>query len=265
MKTVPPKDDRHGIQVISRAASILRAVEGEPSGLSLGDLAGRLGLARSTVQRIVSALIDEGFLISAGPRAGVTLGPTVTRLAAATVIDTEKMAHPILHELSVSVSETVDLSVLRRDHAVFVDQVTGKSRVVAISAVGESFPLHCTANGKALLSQLNDDRRERLLQGRLQRHTPRTVTNRASLYEEIAEAQRSGLAWDLEEHSLGICAVGSSFIDPVGRFFALSIPVPTARFAAKRKDLGIAIIRARDSIVKLIPGASVAVRAAAHG
>ena len=249
--------DRHGIQVIARAAAILRAVEGEPAGLSLGELAARLGLARSTVQRIVGALVEEGLLISAGPRAGVTLGPTLIRLAAAAIIDTERLARPILQDLSASVGETVDLSILQGGSAVFVDQVVGTSRLVAISAIGEAFPLHCTANGKALLSRLPQERRDRLLPSSLKRFTPRTITTRALLDAELGQIAASGIAWDIEEHADGICAVGSAFVDPLGRDFALSIPVPTARFAAKRDQLGRAVLGAVAAIVRLVPSGRV--------
>src|SRR5205807_1695051 len=51
-----------GVQVIARAASVLRALENRPEGLSLGQIAKEVGLARSTVQRIVAALQAEHFL-----------------------------------------------------------------------------------------------------------------------------------------------------------------------------------------------------------
>lgn len=54
--TTGEKGDKNQIQVIGRAAAVLRALEDEPSGLSLGDIAKRVNLARSTVQRIVGAL-----------------------------------------------------------------------------------------------------------------------------------------------------------------------------------------------------------------
>ena len=59
-----------GVQVIARAASVLRALEGKPEGLSLGRSPGKSGLARSTVQRIVAALATEDFVTrgAAGPR-----------------------------------------------------------------------------------------------------------------------------------------------------------------------------------------------------
>ncbi|WP_113772160.1 helix-turn-helix domain-containing protein, partial [Escherichia coli] len=56
------KESDKGIQVISRAASILREVVANPDGMSLGQLATATGLARSTVQRIVDALEME-FLV----------------------------------------------------------------------------------------------------------------------------------------------------------------------------------------------------------
>lgn len=245
--------DRNGIQVIARAAAVLRAIETEPTGLSLGELASRLDLARSTVQRIVGALIEEGLLISAGPRAGVTLGPALKRLAAAAIIDTERLVRPVLQELSGATGETVDLSVLRGDRAVFVDQVMGNSRLVAVSAIGEMFPLHCTANGKALLSRLPRDRTERILANGMPRFTPNTIVDRTTLELALVDIRKTGLSWDMEEHAEGICAIGTAFTDPIGRDFALSVPVPASRFAAKQKVLALAVQAAAAQIVQLIP------------
>ena len=44
------------IQVISRAAKILRTLKDHPKGLSLSQISKEVGLARSTVQRIVNSL-----------------------------------------------------------------------------------------------------------------------------------------------------------------------------------------------------------------
>ena len=70
-----------GVQVIARAADVLRALEGNAQGLSLGHLAKQLNLPKSTVQRIVAALDSENFVIAASPQAGVRLGPALVRIA----------------------------------------------------------------------------------------------------------------------------------------------------------------------------------------
>jgi DNA-binding IclR family transcriptional regulator len=230
-------EERNGIQVIARAASVLRSLELEPDGLSLSDIAARVNLPRSTVQRIVAALVDERLLMTASLKARVKLGPTLAQLGAAADVGTEKIVRPFMRELSRQADETVDLSVLKKDHAVFVDQIQGTQRLVAVSAVGREFPLHCTANGKAFLALLSPQRRDGLLAGRLKRYTEATLTDRRELDAVLSEVEKTDLAYDLEEHSVGICAVGTAFLDPLGREYSLSIPVPAARFDAKRRQM----------------------------
>jgi len=239
---------KQNIQVITRAINVLRALEGEPDGLSLGQIAQRVGLARSTVQRIVDALRGEQFLISASPTAGVRLGPALIRLAASASVEFDHITRPIMAELSQAVGETVDLSVLKGTSAVFTDQIQGRHRLRAVSATGESFPLHCTANGKALLSVLTADKLERVLRGPLPKMTANTVTKPAELLKQIELCRRTGIAIDDEEHTEGISALGTGFLDPMGRAIALSIPVPTTRFKRIQQELGTQLLAARERI-----------------
>jgi DNA-binding IclR family transcriptional regulator len=225
---------RPSVQVIARAANVLRALEGENEGLSLAQIAQRVGLARSTVQRIVEALSAEHFLIAASPTTGVRLGPALIRLAASAHVEFDQITRPLLAKLSQKVGETVDLSVLKGTVAVFTDQVQGVHRLRAVSAVGETFPLHCSANGKALLSVVDEQKLDRLLRGPLPRLTANTLVHRTDLLKTIESVRRNGVAFDLEEHTEGICAVGTAFLDPIGRAVAISIPVPTTRFRNKR-------------------------------
>src|SRR5580692_2393715 len=128
---MPRTDDspKQTIQVIKRAIVVLHALEGEPDGLSLGRIAERVGLARSTVQRIIEALRAEQFVIAASPTSGVRLGPALIRLAASASVEFDQITRPIMAELSQSLGETVDLSVLKGFSAVFTDQVQGAHRL----------------------------------------------------------------------------------------------------------------------------------------
>ena len=240
--------NRQGIQVIARAARVLRALEGEQAGLSLGQIAQRVGLARSTVQRIVESLSAEQFVIAAGPSAGVRLGPALLRLASSASAEIHRFTRPIMVELSRALGETVDLSVLKGASAVFIDQVPGSQRLRAVSAVGEVFPLHCTANGKALLSLLPVERRERLLRGTLARNTPNTLVRASAVLGDVAACRARGYALDEEEHTEGISAVGVAFVDPLGRPVALSIPVPSTRFKKRRGELIERLLSSREQL-----------------
>jgi len=168
------------VQVIARAANVLRTLEGEQTGLSLAQIAQRVNLARSTVQRIVDALRAEQFLIAATPTSGVRLGPALIRLAASASVDFDQITRPIMAKMSKKLGETVDLSVLKGFSAVFTDQIPGAHRLRAVSAVGDAFPLHCTANGKALLSVMPKRNLERFLRNPRPRMTAATIIKSAS-------------------------------------------------------------------------------------
>ena len=220
-----------GIQVIARAASVLRSLKHERAGLSLAQISERVGLPRSTVQRIVNALAAERLVTAAGPEGGYRLGPEIQALANSAKTDMVEFARPYLTALSKATGETVDLAAFRGDRLVFVDQIVGSHRLRAVSAVGESFPLSTTANGKAVLSLL--DREHALDLIRRERSALRTAAGTKSLRqleEELAQTRASGIAFDREEHSAGISAAGFALRDASGEIYAISVPVPSQRF-----------------------------------
>jgi DNA-binding IclR family transcriptional regulator len=53
--------------------------------------------------------------------------------------------------------------------------------------------------------------------------------------KELAEVRRAGVAFDREEHTLGISAAGVALRDPLGNFVAISVPVPSQRFVEQRE------------------------------
>jgi len=231
------------VQVIARAAAILRALEDEAAGLSLGQIAQRVNLARSTVQRIVAALEAEKFLIAASPTGRVRLGPTILRLAASARTDFVAIARPYLTQLSSELKETVDLSMVKKDHLVFIDQVIGSQRLRTVSAVGLTFPLHCTANGKAYLASLDNAAVADLIGTEYERRTPRTLTRLDDLLQDLKTVRRTGVAIDREEHEIGICAAGVITRDPAGNTVAISVPVPAQRFHKHQRTI-VARLRA---------------------
>lgn len=224
----------NGIQVIARAAEILRVLKHDNSGLSLGRIAERVGLPRSTVQRIVNALVSEGFVMTTAAEGGLRLGPEIQSLAAAGRIDVAELIRPMLAELARETGETVDLAVFRTDHMVFVDQAVGTQRLRTVSAVGETFPMITTANGKAVLALLDDELAASLTARALKADDAPQKTL-SEIIAQIEDVRETGVAWDFDEHTDGISAVGMAFTEPSGMVYALSIPVPSHRFS-KSKD-----------------------------
>ena len=229
-----PAEDKSPHGVIMRAAALLRLLGERAEGASLSQLAHRSGLARSTVQRIVAALEDEGLVMIAGPAGGFVLGPEFRRLAAQTRGETSEIIRPIIRGLSDRLEETVDYSMVRDRAIVFLDQAIGRQPLLAVSGIGASFPLHCTSTGKAYLAQLSDDQVLALIGSSYERMTSRTLTSFEDLKEDLDAIRHSGFAFDEEEHHEGICAVGMVFQDGARNWIGISVPTPRTRFSEKK-------------------------------
>ena len=249
-------NDKSQVQVIARAANILRALEEENTGLSLGQIARKVNLARSTVQRIVAALETEKLVIAATPNGRVRLGPTILRLAASVCSDFIALARPFLERLSEELHETVDLSTVKKNHLVFIDQVIGSQRLRAVSAVGDTFPLYCTANCKAYLAQLSDNAVEALIGRAYEARTPKTLTRLDTLLTDLKATRRSGVAYDREEHTLGICAVGVTLHDPLGNAVAISVPVPSQRFQNRQALIAERLVATKNALERQMNSAA---------
>ena len=211
-------------------------------GLSLGQIAERVNLARSTVQRIVAALEAEKLVIAASPTGRVRLGPAVLRLATSVQTDFVSMARPFLVKLSNELRETVDLGAVKGDHLVFIDQVIGPQRLRTVSAIGETFPLYCTANGKAYLAQLGDDAIDRLIGRTYEARTPATLNTLDRLLVDLRSVRETHVAFDREEHTVGICAAGVAMRDLLGNYVAISIPVPVQRFYGHQQSIAESLL-----------------------
>jgi DNA-binding IclR family transcriptional regulator len=248
------------MQVITRAAAVLRRLALAPRGRSLAELAHEVDLPRSTVHRLVKALEREGFVTPVSASAGFRLGPGLLQLANTSRDWLVARLHRELLALSERLGETVDLAVLSGDRALFIDQVMRAQRLQTVSAVGVSFPLHSTANGKALLASLDEHDARRLLPARLPRLTRHTVTDLDDLFRQLDGVRATGVAWDREENDIGICAVGTAIDTPVGVLVAISVPVPASRFADREGALARALLASRRRIEKKLADEDDAVR-----
>lgn len=230
-------DRRSSIQVLARAADILRALQAYPAGLTQTEIGEQIGLSRSTVSRLVLALEAEGLLSAKGPRGRYRLGPEFIRMAAAARRSSWQELHPLLNDLSKDIGETVDLSVLDRDRAVFVDQVISDNRLQAVSSVGDSFPLHASANGKALLASMAEVDVRRITSRSLERFTPNTIVEPEQLERELEQIRVTGIAFDREEHSEGVSAIGLVIGTIDHDVLAVSIPMPTHRYRVRKDEI----------------------------
>ncbi len=237
---------RDGIQVVARVAEILRHLSTAPDGLTRQELAARSGIPRPTVYRIVAALGEEGF-VRILPSGKLLVGPGLLGLVISSRRDIRHEVSPFLKQLSNELDETADLAVLHAGEALYVDQYVSPHVLRIVAHIGGRLPLHCTANGKALLASLAPDEMESVLPARLEPHTLNTITDRGRLREEIERVRHSGLSFDIEEYALGVVAVGAFVRDALGDVVSLAAVVPMARFRDDRDAIVAAVTRTREA------------------
>ncbi|MGB9223382.1 IclR family transcriptional regulator [Mycobacterium sp.] len=229
-----------GIQVLRRAAAALDEIAAEPGQLRLVDLSERLGLAKSTSRRLLVGLVEVG-LASVDTQGRFSLGERLLGFGGSTGAHIAAVFRPTIERVARATDgETVDLSILRGQRMLFIDQIESSHRLRAVSAVGVRFPLQGTANGKAALAALHDDDAE----AALSRLRPDAADG---LRREIDEIRRTGIAYDRDEHTAGISAAAIARRVMGDNVIAISVPTPTERFLEKEQRIISALRDAADS------------------
>ena len=117
-----------------------------------------------------------------------------------------------------------------------------------MSLVGEHFPLTTTANGRAALTLLVQDQVRALASAEW------TDLGQKSDIAQLAQAAKLEYAEDNDDHTDGISAIGVAFRDLVGEVFAISVPIPTSRFAGQRAAVIQTLLRLKAKFAPALAG-----------
>ncbi len=242
---------------LGRATLVLDAIAEGRGPLTLTELSTRTGLPRSTVHRIVQGLERALYVVRVPERHGYTLGPGLLKFGMNAHLRLLSSNRSQLAGLAREINENVELAVFSGREVVVVDQLASPDRLRGVTKVGKSFSLHASCIGMVLLAQLPDDQVVALLRPPLTRFTPHTVTDLPRIMDRLADIRRSHIAVDIEEHDVGICAVATGMTGPTGALQAVSVVMPTNRFADKRERAIEGLARINPNITRSLrsPGA----------
>jgi IclR family acetate operon transcriptional repressor len=222
-QTVPTKPSSAaasgGVQSIERAFELLELLADAGGTLGLSELAAASGLPLPTIHRLVRTLVNRGYVrqepsrrYSLGSRL-IRLGDTSSRLLGAWL-------QPYLVELVTVTGETANLAMLDGDEVVYIAQAPSPHQMRMFTEPGRRVRAHCTAVGKALLSQLPADQvRAALARTGMPAITSTTITDPDVLLAQLELIRAQGYAVDDGEQEVGV------------RCFAVTIPDAPARLA----------------------------------
>ena len=225
----------------------------QDTGSTYSEIVAALNLPKSSVHRTLKELIDLGYLII-NPETKRYFGSL--RLAA---LGAEVMANfhlrdqvrPHLLDLHRETDHTTNLGVLSGMVGVFVDKIVSKDFGIKLfSEIGKTFPLHCTALGKAMLAFSPQRKIDALLENPLEAATEKTITDPDLFRREMERIKNRGFSLDNEEITRGImCVAAPVFGFDHQMIGAISIAFPSYLNDDRGIEPEIAVIKKYSALI----------------
>jgi len=226
------------VRAVERALDILLLFTLEEPEISLAEISRRLGLSKSTVHRLVTALQKKGFVQQNPENQKYAPGMALLQLGhlVSERLDMGRIARPLMRRLEQETGETVNLSVPVDGYRVCIEKVESHQDVRQFVEIGKRLPIYCGASGKVLMAYMEPSEVDDIVRRTgLRPYTSRTLADPAALKEELAAIRRRGYATSTGERVDGASSVSAPVRDGTGRVVAsLTISGPSFRFTPEK-------------------------------
>jgi DNA-binding IclR family transcriptional regulator len=222
-------------QSVTRAIDILNLLAASSEPLGVREVARRLELAPSNVQRLIKTLAKAGFLEQTEGTMRYKIGYRAFQVGSV-FVGQNSLYSAVMPELYTLAANHITgfLGVLRDRSVVYLATVQSEGPIAITHRPGSQTHLHSTAMGKALLAEMADsDIRAILGAGPLPRVTPRTKVTLQQLLKEIEVIRRLGYATSEEENRQGFFSAGAVVRDAGRNAIAVvsgAVPTGTLNF-----------------------------------
>ena len=200
--------------------------------LTVSSVAAQLGFNRAASHRFLATLRDLGYVEkNDNNRYHLTFKIMEMGMKVVNRFEIRTEARGYLQELSKAFHETVNLGYWKGQKILHLDKIDSLEILRIDTPLGSWAPAYCTALGKAILAYLPQDELEAYLKDvKLVPHSPRTITSKKKLRQELIKVLQQGYALDDEELSSGLRCVASPVFDHTGHVrYALSVSAPSSR------------------------------------
>jgi len=224
------------VKSLDRGLDILEYVAGCSEPPSFSQLLTSLRIPRSSLFHLLTNLLSRNFLERDPQSERYRLGPEVVEIARkAKRPSLRDRATPLLHQLSLEVSETCGFYVQVGDTVEVVASAISTQALSYTMKVGMNAPLYAVSAGKIVLSELSTQELSHYLaRATFAPVTPHTVLAKSRLKKELQQVRASGFAYSREEFTLGITAIATAVRTESKFCGAINLAVPTARFTPDR-------------------------------
>jgi DNA-binding IclR family transcriptional regulator len=195
---------------------VLEAVSNPGQAHRLNDLVRETGLAKTSVFRLLSELVDDGYVNRTADCAYVP--GRGLRLLGVRLTSSKDESDPVrsrLTRLQEDVNSTIHFALRTGDWATYVEKIEDTKQPIRMaSRIGAQIPLHSTAIGKSVLAYLPESEvRTYAAKTGLPRRTENTITDVARLLADGELVRRRGYAIDDEENEGHIRCMATPVFD----------------------------------------------------
>ncbi len=239
--------DSRTVRTLAAGMAMLGLFDAEHRNWTLDEMVPRLGVSRMTAYRMARTLQGTGHLVHDPSIGGYRLGPAMLAgiYLAEGFAQLVEVAHPYLGSLVDQTGELAAVAVELDGVAVCADLVASARPFVPEIAVGKVIGDTANAHGKMFAALKPDEQRARTVRKRHPKLTPNTIVDPDALAAEFDRIRQDDLAWDMEEHDLGTCAVVAPVRNQTGEVIAtLGVVVPTGRFGPEARATCAEAVRA---------------------
>ena len=241
---------------VTRAVAVLDVLASSDGPLGLSDLARRLGLAKSSLSNLCTALEDASLIRRVDTR--YTLGHKLVELASAYLRKVDMLGefHALARDLPTAMQETMLLGVLDGTDVLYLARHDGTQPIRLASDVGRRMPAVCTALGKAMLATMSNEeviaRIERLETFPIL--TSKGAQNLTELIEDLERTRQRGYSIDDEENTEGVCCFSVALPGASRPPHAVSVTLLKARTNERLRER---LIDDLQSLAGRLPGGSI--------
>jgi DNA-binding IclR family transcriptional regulator len=221
------------VQALARGLTILALFDVEHPEWNLNDICARTELSKTTAYRMLRTLEWKGFVVFDPETERYHLGKAMIPGAylALSYVSFVRSTHPFLEDLAKETGETVELTVESARGAVVVDQVATSHPFKPNLPTGRILGNMANSAVRMYVATRPAEERARLLKEPQIKFTAHTRTDPQELDTMLRTAAEEGVAYDLEEQDLRVCAVSAPVFAPSGDILAvLTVVAPSDRF-----------------------------------
>lgn len=245
------------MQLLSRLFDVIECLSRHKRGRGVTQIAKDTELNKSTVYRILSALVERGYAVKDEETQKYRLSMKFVQLSSMMLgeVELRTESYPFLKELATQTQQSVHLAVLQKSHALYIEKVNAYNNIRLYSQIGQYMPLHSTGVGKALTAWLAQDKLAETLDGVVfEKILPNTIDSRAAFLRALEDTRARGYAMDDIENEQGVRCVAAPIRDYTGQVMAaVSVSGAADQFEGERLSAKVeALLKTADNISALM-------------